>query len=77
LLGLALVASCAQTLATSGQVTVTAESVCALRAVAAKHPDPKVRNPDYLAGKFVSDTEVLNEERLQRLRQRYSCRAIG
>jgi methyltransferase (TIGR00027 family) len=55
LLGCALVASCAQTLATSGQVSVTAESVCALRAVAAKHPDPKVRNPDYLAEKFVSE----------------------
>ena len=54
--GLALLASCAQTLATSGQVSVTAESVCALRAVAAKHPDPKLRNPDYLAEKFVSET---------------------
>jgi hypothetical protein len=48
LLGLALVAS-AQTLATSGRVSTTAESVCALRAVAAKHLDPKIRNPDYLA----------------------------
>jgi methyltransferase (TIGR00027 family) len=55
LLGAALVASCAQTLATSGKVSVTAESVCALRAAAAKHPDPKVRNPDYLAEKFVSE----------------------
>jgi methyltransferase (TIGR00027 family) len=53
LLGLALVAN-AQTLATSGRVSTTAESVCALRAVAAKHLDPKVRNPDYLAEKFVS-----------------------
>jgi methyltransferase (TIGR00027 family) len=52
-LGLALVAN-AQTLATSGRVSTTAESVCVLRAVAAKHPDPKVRNPDYLAEKFVS-----------------------
>ncbi|HMH52198.1 MAG TPA: SAM-dependent methyltransferase [Candidatus Acidoferrum sp.] len=56
LLGCALMASCAQTLATSGQVSVTAEAVCALRAVAAQHPDPKVRNPDYLAEKFVSET---------------------
>ena len=56
MLGLALMASCAQTLTTSGRVSVTAESVCALRAVAAKHPDPKVRNPDYLAEKFVSET---------------------
>jgi len=56
LLGCALVASCAQTLATSGQVSTTAEAVCALRAVGAQHPDPKVRNPDYLAEKFVSGT---------------------
>jgi methyltransferase (TIGR00027 family) len=34
-------------------VSTTAESVCALRAVAAKHPDPKIRNPDYLAEQFV------------------------
>ena len=53
LLGVALVAN-AQTLATSGRVSTTAESVCVLRAVAAKHSDPKVRNPDYLAEKFVS-----------------------
>jgi methyltransferase (TIGR00027 family) len=59
LLGVALVASCAQTLATSGQVSVTAEAVCALRAVAAKHSDPKVRNPDYLAEKFVSEATWL------------------
>jgi methyltransferase (TIGR00027 family) len=52
-LGLSLVAN-AQTVATSGRVSTTAESVCVLRAVAAKHPDPKVRNPDYLAEKFVS-----------------------
>ncbi len=53
LLGLALVAN-AETLATSGRVSTTAESVCMLRAVAAKHPDAKIRNPDYLAEKFVS-----------------------
>lgn len=55
-LGCALLASCAQTLATSGQVSTTAEAVRALRAVGAQHPDPKVRNPDYLAEKFVSET---------------------
>jgi methyltransferase (TIGR00027 family) len=55
-LGIALMASCAQTLATSGRVSVTAESVCALRAVGAMHPDPKLRNPDYLARKFVDET---------------------
>src|SRR5262249_16801993 len=48
LLGLALVAN-AETLATSGRVSTTAESVCMLRAVAAKHPDVKILNPDYLA----------------------------
>ena len=53
LLGVAVVAN-AQTLATSGRVSTTAESVCALRAIAAKHPDPKIRNPDYLAEKLVS-----------------------
>src|SRR5262247_1179815 len=53
LLGVALSVN-AQTLATSGRVSTTAESVCVLRAVAAKHPDPKIRNPDYLAEKFVS-----------------------
>jgi len=47
-LGLALAAN-AQTLATSGRVSTTAESVCVLRAIVAKHLDPKVRNPDYLA----------------------------
>ena len=45
LLGVALVAH-AETLATSGRVSTTAESVCMLRAVAAKHPDAKIRNPD-------------------------------
>lgn len=55
LLGLALVAGSAQTLVSSGRVSLTAEAVCALRAVAAKHPDPKVRNPDYLAERFVDE----------------------
>ena len=54
LLGVALAAN-GQTLATSGRVSTTAESVCALRAIAAKHVDPKVRNPDYLAEKFVGE----------------------
>ena len=53
-LGVALVAN-GQTLATSGRVSTTAESVCVLRAIAAKHVDPKIRNPDYLAEKFVSE----------------------
>jgi methyltransferase (TIGR00027 family) len=54
ILGMGLVPANAQTLATSGRVSTTAESVCVLRAIAAKHLDPKVRNPDYLAEKFVS-----------------------
>ena len=53
LLGVALVAY-GQTLATSGRVSTPAESVCVMRAIAAKHADPKIRNPDYLAEKFVS-----------------------
>jgi methyltransferase (TIGR00027 family) len=55
LLGLALAASWGQTLATTGRVSQTAESVCALRAAAARHPDPKIRNPDYLAERFVDE----------------------
>ena len=46
----------AKTLAASGRVSATAEAVCVLRAMASKHPDPKIRNPDYLAEKFVSTT---------------------
>jgi len=37
-----------------GKTSYTAEVVCAFRAIAAKDPDPKTRNPDYLAGQFVS-----------------------
>ena len=60
-LGLALLAggppvrSGAETLAASGKVSATAESVCILRAAGAKHEDPKVRNPDYLAEKFANE----------------------
>src|SRR4030095_535888 len=53
LLGVALVAN-GQTLATSGRVSTTAKPVGVCRAIAAKHADPKIRNPDYLAEKFVS-----------------------
>lgn len=38
-----------------GEVSWTAETTTAQRAVAAMHPDEKLRNPDYLAEKFVSD----------------------
>jgi methyltransferase (TIGR00027 family) len=35
-----------------GEVSRTAEAVCAYRAIAAQHPDPKLRNPDDLAQKL-------------------------
>ena len=35
-----------------GEVSTTAESTCAYRAIAAQHPDPKLRNPDDLAQKL-------------------------
>ena len=35
-----------------GEVSITAESVCHFRAIAAQHPDPKLRNADALADKL-------------------------
>ncbi len=35
-----------------GQPSTTAEWVCAYRGIGAQHPDPKLRNPDYLAQKL-------------------------
>ena len=35
-----------------GEISVTAESVCVFRAIAAQHPDRKLRNPDDLADKL-------------------------
>lgn len=35
-----------------GQPSSTAEWVCAYRGIGAQHPDPKLRNPDYLAEKL-------------------------
>lgn len=35
-----------------GQPSTTAEWVCAYRGIGAQHPDPKLRNPDYLAEKL-------------------------
>ena len=35
-----------------GEVSTTAEAVCGYRALAAQHPDPKLRNPDHLAAKL-------------------------
>jgi methyltransferase (TIGR00027 family) len=37
-----------------GQASTTAEAVCSYRGIAAQHPDPKLRNPDYLAIKLCS-----------------------
>ena len=37
------------------EVSLAAEITAAQRAVAAMHPDEKIRNPDYLAEKFVSE----------------------
>jgi methyltransferase (TIGR00027 family) len=37
-----------------GQPSSTAEYVCNYRGIAAQHPDPKLRNPDYLAEKLCS-----------------------
>ena len=39
--------------AEQGKVSWTARSVCFFRAIGALNPDPKLRNPDYLAEKFV------------------------
>jgi methyltransferase (TIGR00027 family) len=38
----------------SGMLSITAEGVTAARAIFAQHPDPKVRNDDYLAMKMVA-----------------------
>jgi len=58
-LGLLLVGATAWLCATQpalavrpGHVSFTAEAVCAYRAIAAQHPDPKLRNPDDLAAKL-------------------------
>jgi methyltransferase (TIGR00027 family) len=42
-----------------GQISYTAEVVCAFRAIAAQHPDPKLRNPDGLAAKLCDGTTQL------------------
>jgi hypothetical protein len=40
---------------TTGPVSWTAEGIAVLRAIAARDPDPKIRCPDDLAARFVSD----------------------
>lgn len=52
LLGLAVIAPPPVGAVPPGQVSWTARAVCELRAIAAKHPDPKLRNGDSLADRF-------------------------
>lgn len=37
-----------------GKTSYTAEAVCAFRAIGAQDPDPKTRNPDHLAKRFMN-----------------------
>lgn len=41
-----------------GKTSSTAEAVCAFRSIAALDPDPKTRNPDYMAKHFVNPAMV-------------------
>jgi len=41
-----------------GKTSTTAEAVCAFRSIAALDPDPKTRNPDYMAKHFVNPAMV-------------------
>jgi methyltransferase (TIGR00027 family) len=45
-----------------GEVSTTAESTCAWRAIAAQHPDPKLRNPDDIAHKLCRSRLPLSRE---------------
>jgi methyltransferase (TIGR00027 family) len=42
-----------------GEVSRTASAVCEYRAIAAQHPDPKLRNPDHLADKLCERRSAL------------------
>ena len=37
-----------------GKTSYTADAVCAFRSIGALDPDPKTRNPDYMAKQFVN-----------------------
>jgi len=52
LAGLGLCAAQAALAVKPGEVSGTAEAVCRYRAIAAQHPDAKLRNPDHLAGRL-------------------------
>ncbi|HSO20514.1 MAG TPA: class I SAM-dependent methyltransferase, partial [Desulfosarcina sp.] len=41
-----------------GKTSTTAEVVCAFRSIAALDPDPKTRNPDYMAKDFINPALV-------------------
>jgi methyltransferase (TIGR00027 family) len=45
-----------------GEVSSTAEATCGYRALAAQHPDAKLRNPDYLAGKLCRWRSALSRD---------------
>jgi methyltransferase (TIGR00027 family) len=45
-----------------GQPSGTAEVVCSFRGIAAQHPDPKLRNPDELAGQLCSRPGVFPQD---------------
>jgi methyltransferase (TIGR00027 family) len=45
-----------------GQPSTTAEWVCAYRGIGAQHPDPKLRNPDYLAQKLCRRPEQFSND---------------
>ncbi len=52
-----------------GHVSRTAQTTCSYRAIGAKDPDPKTRNPDYLAEKFMGQTYnfAVEIERIRRI----------
>jgi methyltransferase (TIGR00027 family) len=47
-----LLAACATRAVPPGQASFTAAATCEFRAIAAQHPDPKLRNGDSLAGRL-------------------------
>jgi O-methyltransferase involved in polyketide biosynthesis len=45
-----------------GKPSFTADAVCSYRAISAQHPDPKLRNPDYLAEKLCTRSLILPDD---------------
>src|SRR5436190_8140347 len=62
-----------------GEVSTTAETTCAWRAIAAQHPDPKLRNPDEIAHKLcrsrlpVSRDYVEARKQMDSMGERYAA----